>query len=179
MRPIGVVVWAILFSRPNIAEQEATRYARALQSSAKANHFDPLTAVAIIHSESSFQADTISADGEDYGLGQIRARYIGACKNDKDPLQNPSEACQAVKNELLDPEKNIETMAKLITTNRKYCAQKTGSALFQQWLASYQGRNFPDKRRFCKPGKGTWAVIRYRNQLLKELRRAKIKLNRS
>ena len=66
-------------------------------------------------------------------------------------------------------------MAELIASNRKFCVQKTGSALLQQWLASYQGRNFPVERRWCKPGDKTWDVIRYRQQLLKELARANLK----
>ena len=174
VRPLAVIIWAILVARPNLTEEEAARHARALQLAAKTHNFDPLTGVAIIQSESRFEADAVSPDGEDYGLGQIRARYIGACKLDADPLANPSPACQDVKSSLLQPETNIQVMAELIAQNRRFCKQKTGSALFQQWLASYQGRNYPSKRRWCKPGEKTWTVIRYRQKLLKELSRAKI-----
>lgn len=174
LRPLAVIIWAILVARPELTEEEAARHARALQLAAKAHDFDPLTGVAIIHSESRFESDAVSPDGEDYGLGQIRARHIGACKLDADPVSNPSPACQSVKRSLLEPEINIETMAELIVQNRRFCKQKTGSASFQRWLASYQGRNYPSKRRWCKPGKGTWAVIRYRQKLLKDLARAKI-----
>lgn len=174
LRPLAVIIWAILVARPDLTEEEATRHARALQLAAKANDFDPLTGVAIIHSESRFESDAVSRDGEDYGLGQIRARYIGACKDDADPVSNPSPACRDVKRSLLEPEINIQTMAELIVQNRRFCKDKTGSAQFHQWLASYQGRNYPSKRRWCKPGKGTWAVIKYRQKLLKELSRARL-----
>jgi hypothetical protein len=175
VRPLAVIVWAILASRPSVSELDATRYAKALQSVAKLHHFDPFTGVAIIQQESGFNPSSISRDGEDYGLGQIRARYIGPCQADEDPILNPSAECQAVKESLLDPEVNIRTMAELIVTNRKFCRKKTGSALFHQWLASYQGRNYPAQRRWCKAGDKTWTVIRHRERLLKELPRAKLK----
>jgi hypothetical protein len=178
VRPLTVIVWAILVSRPNVPEHEATRYAKALQSVAKIHHFDPLTGVAMIHLESDFEPSSVSADGEDYGLGQIRARYVGPCKTDQDPVQNPSAECQALKQSLLDPEYNIRTMAELIASNRDFCRKKTGSALFHQWLASYQGRNYPGKRRWCKAGDKTWAVVRYRQRLLKELPRANLRRSR-
>ena len=166
-----MIVWAILASRPSIPEQDATRYAKALQVEAKIHNFDPLTGVAIIQQESGFDPASVSPDGEDFGLGQIRARYVGPCRQDGDPVQNPSAECQAVKQSLLDPEVNIRAMAELIATNRQFCKKKTGSAFFHQWLASYQGRNFPVKRRWCKAGDKTWTVIRYRERLLKELAR--------
>lgn len=169
IRSLTVIVWAISMARPSISESEATRYAKALQRAAKSHHFDPLTAVAIIQQESGFEANSVSPDGEDFGLGQIRARYLGACKLDEDPVSKPSAECQALKQRLLEPEANIEAMAELIAQNRQFCVKKTGSALLHQWLASYQGRNYPDQRRWCKPGDKTWTVIRYRQRLLKEL----------
>jgi hypothetical protein len=169
-----VIVWAILMARPSLSEPDAARYAKALQRAAKSHQFDPLTGVAIIKQESGFEPNSVSPDGEDFGLGQIRARYLGACKLDEDPVSNPSEECRALKRSLLDPETNIEAMAALIAQNRQFCVKKTGSALLHQWLASYQGRNYPGKRRWCKAGDKTWTVIRYRERLLKELAHARL-----
>jgi hypothetical protein len=166
LRSIAVIVSAIMMSRPQMQVAEAERYARVLQAEAKEHGFDPLTGVAIIHFESGWQPQAISANREDYGLGQIRARYVGACKDDEDPLGNPSEACRKVKQSLLDAETNIRTMAELITNNRKLCKQKTGTAYFHQWLASYQGLNFPKQKRWCAPKKRTWQVIEYRKKLI-------------
>jgi hypothetical protein len=146
-----------------------------LQATAKTYDFDPLTAIAIIHSESGFDAESVSRDGEDYGLAQLRARYLGDCKRDRDPVQDPTPECLAFKRSLLDPEMNIRAMGQLISQNRKFCKKKTGSAAFERWLASYQGRNFPKQRRYCKPGEKTWSVIRYRQALLDRLARTKIK----
>lgn len=149
---------------------EAERFARALQTQAEAHDFDPLTGVAIIHFESNFNPAVISASGEDYGLAQIRARYIGACKYTKDPVKNPTPGCRKLKQQLLNPEANIRVMAEVVTANRKFCKQKIGSTQLQHWLASYQGRNNVRKKRYCVPGEGTWKVINYRRFLLKELK---------
>jgi hypothetical protein len=169
-RPVWIIAAAILLSRPDVEQEDATRWAEALQREAKAHQFDPFTGVAIIAKESGWHPDVISNSGEDYGLGQIRARYIGACKNDRDPVHNPSPACREVRSKLLDPEHNIETMADLITQNRDFCRKKTGSAKFWQWLASYQGRNYPRRNKWCQPGKKTWDVIEYRRWLIDKTR---------
>lgn len=173
LRPIAVIVSAIMMSRPQMPPAEAERYARVLQAEAREHDFDPLTGVAIIHFESAWQPRVVSQNLEDYGLAQIRARYIGACKQDADPLNAPSEECRAVKRALLEPEYNIRTMADLITNNRKHCKAKTGTAYFHQWLASYQGLNFPKQKRWCVPKKKTWAVVEYRKKLIRELSRHK------
>jgi hypothetical protein len=167
LRAVAVIVSAILMSRPEMPVADAERYARVLQAEAKAHDFDPLTGVAIIHFESGWQPRTVSASGEDYGLAQIRARYIGACRADSDPLREPSPECRKVKRELLEPENNIRTMAQLITNNRKLCKEKTGSPAFARWLASYQGLNFPKQNRWCVPKAKTWQVIRYREKLIR------------
>lgn len=169
IRPIFIIVSAILLSRPQMPKEDATRYATVLRAEAKAHSFDPLTGVAIIHFESGWHPDTVSGNLEDYGLGQIRARYVGACKKDDDPLNHPSKACKAVKASLLEPETNIRTMAKLITENRKLCRKKTGNALFARWLASYQGYNYPREHRWCRPHEKTWRVIRYRRWLISKV----------
>jgi hypothetical protein len=167
-RPLAIIVSAILLSRPELAPEEAERFAKVVQSEAKDRGFDPLTAVAIVHSESGWHPGTVSSNGEDYGLGQIRARYVGACKGDTDPLSNPSAECRAVKESLLDAESNLHTMAQLISDNRKLCLEKTKSAALPRWLASYQGLNFPKQKRWCVPGEKTWQVIKYRDWLLRE-----------
>jgi len=170
LRALPLILAAIELSQPQLPAKDAEVIATALQEKAQEHDFDPLTGVSIIFHESRFDAKAVSTNGEDYGLAQIRARYIGACKDDEDPLRRPSAACREVKRKLLQPEYNIEVMAELITRNRKYCKKKVGSALFARWLASYQGRNNPRKKRFCKPGQGTWDVIEYRRHLIRELR---------
>lgn len=170
-RAIPVIVAAMQMLQPKLEEPEAERIALALQKQARAYDFDPLTGVSIIFHESSFRPDAVSPSGEDLGLAQIRARYIGACKDDPDPVKNPSAPCRRVKRMLLQPEENVRVMAELIDRNRKFCKKKRGSALFQYWLASYQGRNDVKRKRWCVPGKGTWKVIQTRRRLIDSLRR--------
>jgi hypothetical protein len=173
IRPVWIIVAAIVLSRPDVAKEDATQWAEVLQREAEAHDFDPFTGVAMIAKESGWHPDAISHSHEDYGLGQIRARYIGACKRDRDPVHNPSPACRKVHEQLLDAEHNIEQMAELITRNRDFCRKKTGSAKFWQWLASYQGRNYPKRNRWCQPGEQTWEVIEYRRWLIDKTRNLK------
>lgn len=168
-RSIAAIAIAIRFGHPDVSEEDATRYAVALQAEAEQNDFDPLTGVAIIHRESRFHPRAVSPDGEDFGLAQVRARYIGACKKDKDPKRRPSAACQAVKEGLLDPDENIRVMGKLITGHRRLCRQKAGNTSLQGWLASYQGSNSAKLNRWCAPSDGAMTVIKYRDRLVREL----------
>ena len=179
IRSVATIALAIQIAQPKVTDADAERYAVVLQKEAKAHDFDPLTGVSIISHESAFNPKVVSKNGEDHGLAQIRARYIGACKNTSDPIKNPTPACEKVKQMLLEPEENIRVMAELITRHRKFCKKKVGSARFDRWLASYQGRNYPKKKRWCKPGKGTWKVINYRRHLIAELsRRGKLHARR-
>jgi hypothetical protein len=173
LRPIAIIVAAIALSRPGIAVDEAERYAKVLQEEAKERGFDPLTAVAIVHFESGWHPEVVSSNREDYGLGQIRARYVGACRSDSSPRDNPSDECRALKKSLLDAETNLRTMAQLIDDNRKLCLEKTKSGATSRWLASYQGLNFPKQGKWCQPGEKTWQVVKYRDFLVRELGKKK------
>src|SRR5262245_56440499 len=124
---------AIRFANPEVSEADATRYATALQVEAEQHDFDPLTGVAIIRHESRFNPRAISPDGEDYGLAQVRARHIGACKKDRNPKSNPSVGCRAVKKQLLEPEQSIRVMAELITSHRRICRLKAGNTRMTSW----------------------------------------------
>jgi hypothetical protein len=166
IRSVAVLIAAISLSRPGIPKEEAARYAHALNASAREYDFDPLTAVAIIHFETRWRPNLISSDGEDYGLGQVRARFLGPCRDDEDPVNAPSEGCKAAKASLLDGTVNIRRMATIISANRDLCREKTGTAKAFQWLAGYQGRNQPSKDVWCKPAEGTWRVLAYREELI-------------
>lgn len=169
IRSIPVLVSAILLSHPTMPRPEATRYATVLNQVALEHDFDPLTAVAIIHFETHWRPSLISPDGEDYGLGQVRGRYLSACRADEDPVGAPSAACQAAKSNLLDGAFNIRRMATIITANREMCRERTGTAWAPQWLAGYQGYNSPGSDRWCSPGDKTWRVLEYRKELMSTL----------
>ena len=174
LRTLQAIVAAIQLCAPGVSDPDAVRFAKALREQAQVHDFDPFTAVAMIHSESRFNPLAISPDGEDYGLAQVRARHVGACKKDKNPRRNPSVACRAVKERLLEPEESIRVMAELITSHRKLCRKMAGNSNMVSWLASYQGRNNAKEDRWCTPGDGTHDVIRYRDRLVREVtKRAK------
>lgn len=174
-RPLPIIIAALLLSRPTMHRDEATLYATALQREAQEHDYDPFTGVALIHRESRWHPRAVSEDGEDHGLAQIRARYIGACRNDPDPVNAPSEACERVKRSLLNGAYNIRVMSTLITRNREFCKSKTGTARFGQWLASYEGRNYPGSDRWCQPAAGTQTVIQHRRALVAKFAPPRVK----
>ncbi|MDI1442898.1 hypothetical protein [Polyangium sp. 6x1] len=169
IRPIAVLVAGMLLSRPGMPKDEANRYARVLAEVAAARGFDPLVAVAIVHFETQWRPSLVSADGEDYGLGQVRARYAGACRDDADPVNAPSEACQRAKDSLLDGVTNLRRMGAIIGANMEFCKAKTGSAKAERWLSGYQGYGDPARGRFCEPGEKTRIVLDYYKDLVAKL----------
>lgn len=156
-------------SRPGIPKAEAELYASSLNQIARETSIDPLLAVAIIHFESRWLPNRVSDDGEDYGLGQVRARFLGACRDDADPLNDPSEACKAAKATLLDGVTNIKRMGSIIAANKAFCKEKVGSDKDPQWLAGYQGLNDLGHHRLCKPGDKTRQVLDYHAELIDKL----------
>ncbi len=168
-RALQIIVSAILLSRPGIPKTEATRYARVLQQEAVQHDFDPLTVVAIVHHETRWHPGLVSPDGEDYGLGQVRARFMSGCRGDEDPVHHPSAACRAAKAWLLVGENNLRRVTTIITANRELCKEKAGSAMLPRWLAGYQGLNSPSRDRWCAPSAITWEVVDYRKHLVATL----------
>jgi hypothetical protein len=174
LRTLQAIVAAIQLSAPGVSGSDAVRFAKALREQAQIHDFDPFTAVAMIHSESRFNALAISPDGEDYGLGQIRARFIGGCKGTESPVEHPTDECLRQKEQLLVPEENIRILAELISRHRDLCQRKVRSNKFAHWLASYQGRNHARLKRWCKPAPATWKVVKYRDYLIQELYKRRI-----
>jgi hypothetical protein len=169
IRPLAVIVSAILLSRPTLPPAEAARYARIVAEEARKHDFDPLTAVSIVHFESRWMPGAVSPDGEDWGLGQIRARWLSACRDDADPVHDPSDACRAAKQTLLVPEVNLRRMSFIITANRELCKARAGSGDLPHWLAGYEGLSRPSLDVWCQPGPKTWQVVAYRRMLVDTL----------
>ena len=188
IRSIAVIAWAILLSNPGMPDAQARAYAKTLQKAAKDHNFDPFSGVAIIHNESRWRQSVISPDGEDYGLGQIRARYVKGCRGDEDPLKRPSASCKAAKARLLNGHYTLRRMGRHITDWRKTCRRITKRpALFHRWLAGYGGMGRPKKgggwKRICgqhrtKRGwrdlpqrKAIRNILAHRKRLIRKLRR--------
>lgn len=169
IRSIALLVAAMHFTRPTMPNEEAQRYARALNEVASARGFDPLIAVAIVHFETQWRPTLVSADGEDYGLGQVRARYLAACRNDADPVNAPSEECARAKESLKDGVTNLRRMGSIIEANIDFCKARTGSGKLERWLSGYQGYGDAERGIYCKPGDKTFQVIGYYNELVEKL----------
>lgn len=148
---------------------QASHYAQTLQMVARERSLDPLLMAAIIHHESGWQPEVISDDGEDYGLGQIRARFLPACRGDEDPLNAPSDACAEAKLRLLDGDENIRRVGAVLADNRAFCKARTGKDAPERYLAGYQGLNRPSQGRYCVPGEITRTVIAYKRTIEAEL----------
>jgi len=174
LRTLHAIVAAIQLCAPGVTDPVALRFAKALREQAQLHDFDPFTAVAMIHSESRFNPLAISPDGEDYGLGQIRARFVGACRSSDSPVDYPTDECITQKMRLLVPEENIRILGEMIGRHRDLCQRKVRSSKFQHWLASYQGRNDARRKRWCKPAPETWKVVKHRTFLILELFKRRI-----
>jgi hypothetical protein len=169
VRTVAMLIAAISMSRPAIPKEEATRYAKILNEIGSKYDFDPLLAVAMIHHESHWIPSAASDDGEDYGLGQVRARFVGACRSDEDPVNAPSDACKAVKAQLLVGETNLRHMGSIIGANKKMCSEKRGKNKAEYWIAGYQGLSQPERNKYCIPGPTTTRVLDYHKDLLAAL----------
>lgn len=188
-RPLRTVAKAIGITQPGLSLRTRKGWAKILIRTAKKNNFDPFTGVAIIAHESHWRPSVISRDGEDFGFGQVRARYAAGCDSSIPAAQDNSASCNAVKARLLSPAFGIRRMGRAITAWRKKCRQVTRRpALFKRWLHGYGGMGKLDKRtgrwkHLCgmkRVGRG-WRdlplrkelreIINHRRMLIRRLRR--------
>lgn len=181
-RSVAVIAQAIALSQPSMPRQQLHVYASIVQKEAVKRSVDPFTIVSIVHHESHWNPRLVSRDREDHGLGQVRARFIGACRQDADPLNAPSAECQAVKASLLTGAYNLQVMGSIISRNRRYCAKQTGRAHAVDWISSYAGINRPGEGVYCgrKKVRGRWVsvpvnphirnILKYRHYLVRMAR---------
>jgi hypothetical protein len=149
MKPLVAVMTAILFCRPTMPHATAGAYAKIVVERSAKLGIDPLMVVAIGQHESDWFEHLVSKDGEDHGIGGIRARYRAACVKDKDPVHAPSAACAAEKKRLLDGSYNLGAIFDAIEWWMTTCKQKTGSAKEELWLAGYAGLSRPKIGKWC------------------------------
>jgi len=142
IRPLGIIVWALLISHPAMPKATAQRYAVVLQEEASEHGWDPFTYISLITFESRWNAgaegDCHGGKCEAIGLGQIWARFIGACRNEPS-----SQACRNVRSSLKDGEHNIRVLAGQLARWRSWCKERTGRALLRDSLAGYGGLSHP------------------------------------
>jgi hypothetical protein len=158
-RRVTFVQTAIKISAPNLTKSTSLRYAKHIRMLAIEHSFDPLTMIAMVQYESHWQPGLKYVRGnEEYvGLLQIRLRNRKACQADRFTVE-----CDAIRRSLVEPLYNLTLGARYITTNRGFCREKVGSALFAYWLASFQGFNSPAKKEYCghKLVRGRWRPVK-------------------
>lgn len=125
---------AIRLIQPNMSAPAVQAYADIINQESDKIDVSPLVIIGIIKHESDFNVKTISPDGEDYGLMQIRARYY---KGDV--------------NQLLNPKLNIQNGSYIIKEDINMCRKYLHrEPQYQEWLACYTGSCI-DSAHMCRP----------------------------
>lgn len=137
--PATLLAGLILACNPTLPGKTAARYAQITAKQAVSAGVRADIVVALVCSESGWRSGAVSADREDWGLGQVRARYLPGCREDADPTGAPSSSCRLEQQRLLEPEHNLRVVGKAIKSWRELCRQQTGHAKERNWLAGYVG----------------------------------------
>lgn len=137
LREIAQIVFAIHMSlapQQHFTEKQIKYYAAEIQQAAEKADVDPLLYVSIITHESQWNERAISADHEDYGLMQVRARYYNGGTHPE---------------WLLNPHYNIMIGTHIINGAREFCRKfLKREPTLQEWMSVYQG-----SKPSCKPTK--------------------------
>lgn len=178
-----VVAAALLVANPSLGEARASLYARHFVDAAGPD-IDPLTLVAIAWHESRVR-NVASADGEDFGLCQVRARHSRACR------KGTADECEREKRRLLTPRYNLRRAAQIIRAWRALCRKRTGKpALLRRWLHGYGGFGRPPAL-ICgqRRARGRWRdvktpkriarIVRFREKLVKTKRLGRLNRGKS
>ena len=182
VRDVATIAWAIGVDHKHLSLKARRLFAKELQDAGRRHNFDAFTGVALIWHESRWRAWRVSHDGEDFGLGQIRARYVRGCRRDIPGAQDTSSSCEAAKATLLNPVWAIRRMGALIAGKRAWCRKHTGKpALFARWLHAYgykQRKNLKCNMQRTKKGwkdqtvpREIRRIIQYRKRLISLLKK--------
>lgn len=161
MTRVATIVAMLLSLHPGLPLQQAQRYAAIIDSEGRRQGIQAVTTVALVSHESHWRARAESRDGEDIGLGQIRARYVGACRHDPDPVHNPRRECLRVRESLRYGEYNLRLTIAVLTRWRKTCRKQTGRSWARDVLSGYAGLSHPSKRQWCGRAfrRGRWVAL--------------------
>lgn len=182
-RSIAILQWALSWAAPQMSHTQQAAYAQVLQAEGKRHHIDPLDVVVLIRHESRWHSHAVSQDGEDLGLGQIRARFDPACRKDQNPVDEPSPECHRARQRLLDPIYNLRRTFAALAQWRTKCRTTGSSPSFRELLEGYGGLSDPSSQTLCgkRLVKGKWRplpvhpkvqeVLRLRKRLQQALHR--------
>jgi hypothetical protein len=149
MLDIATIVLALQLSAPNLNAKVNHHYAKTIYHQQIKYGIDPLDIIAIAAHESHWNQSLISPDNEDWGLMQIRARYV------KMPAHY-----------LLDGNTNIKVGSAFMASAKNFCQKwLKREPRKTEWISTYQG-----SRRFCKETNLAYKVESYSRCLYDSLR---------
>lgn len=130
MRSAVVVAAAIALVAPSMPTAKREQYARLLVAEGRREGVDPLLVVAIVEHESRWRKGAVSKDGEDFGLGQLRARFLPECRT------LASARCVSLKSRLTrDAAFNLRRTVRVLGDWRRACRPATETRM----VAGYSG----------------------------------------
>lgn len=169
LREIAILASAIGLSQPSMLQSVREDYAKVLWREAA----DPLAVVALVHHESRWRSSAVSRDGEDIGLGQIRARFEPECRTDADPVRKPSPACNDAKQRLFSGTYNLKRTIGALNQWKSLCKARTGKTpRLEHLLAGYGGMSDPERRIWCglQKVRGQWRHLPIHKEIQEILR---------
>jgi hypothetical protein len=143
-REIAQIVLAIQLSSSHLPISRTEQLAKSIKNGSEFAGVDPFIIVAIATHESGWNERTISDDGEDLGLLQIRGKFYGG------------------KNEwLLSGENNIRVGSYIIKKDIEFCEKQLKRAPSEdEWLSCYAGQ-CTNPAHWCKPTSLTKQFVAY------------------
>lgn len=152
MLDIATIYLALQLSAPSLNARTSYYYSKVIFQQSIKRDIDPLLIISIAKHESHWNARLISEDLEDYGLLQVRARFVGM----------PSSS-------LLEGGTNIRVGSAFITSSQDFCRKiLKREPETQEYLACYQG-SCKSYRTFCKPTNLSFKVDSYKQCLYDSL----------
>lgn len=144
MLDLTTILLALQLSAPGLNDKITMNYAKVIQKQSIKKNIDPLIIISIIAHESHWNSRAISNDKNDYGLMQVRARFVTI---------SPER--------LLDGSTNIMVGSAFLDSSVKFCTKFLNrEPLIEESLSCYQG-SCSSKRKMCKPTKKTKDVVDY------------------
>lgn len=144
MIDITSIALAIKLSAPHVNDRISQQYAKVIYQQAIKKNISPLLVVAIARHESHWNSTLVSNDLEDYGLMQVRAKFISM----------PSAR-------LLDGSTNIMVGVSLIDSSREFCRNHLDrEPEIAEFVSCYQG-SCGSKKKYCKPTNLSIKVVSY------------------
>lgn len=128
VRELAQIILAIQLSSPQMPDAMAEVYAKIIKGRSEQQDIDvdPYLVISVIAHESRWNPRAVSSDGADVGLMQIRASNYGGNRND-----------------LFNPETNINAGTYIMMKGREFCRKKLRrEPTNAEYMALYAGESY-------------------------------------